>query len=62
MFVSARKTETKNKFRLGKIQMIKKKTYEDIKIFMISLTPYNFSFILFCYIKRLNVSGHVYFK
>ena len=64
VYLIARKTKKRNKFRLGKIEIFKKKNFtKDIKIFMISITPYNF-FILFylIYIKRLNVSGHVYLR
>ena len=64
VYLIARKTKKQNKFRLGKIEIFKKKNFtKDMRIFMISLTPYNF-FILFylIYIKLLNVSGHVYFR
>ena len=64
IFLIARKTNKKNKFKLGKTKIFKKEYLaKDMKIFMVSLTPYNF-FILFyfSFIKRLNISGHIYFR
>ena len=60
----ARKTKIKNKFRLGRIEIFEKKNLiKNMKIFMISLTPYNFFMLIyFLYIKRVSVTGHIYFR
>ncbi len=64
VYLIARKTKIRNKFRLGRIDVFEKKNLtKNMKIFMISLTPYNFlMMIYFAYIRRVNVTGHIYFR
>ena len=60
----SRKTKKKNNFRLSDIKFFNKKIYEkDMKILMISLSPYNFLMLFYLvYIKNIKISGHIYFR
>ncbi|MBD1162845.1 glycosyltransferase family 4 protein [Pelagibacterales bacterium SAG-MED12] len=59
-----RKTKKKNNFKLSKVKIFDKKKFEkDMKILMISLSPYNFLKLFYLvYIKNINISGHIYFR
>ena len=63
-FLIARKTNKKNLFKVDGIKIFNKTNFKkNMKILMISLTPYNFFFLIFLiYLKRINVNGHVYLR
>ena len=64
VYLIARKTKKKNKFQLSKTKIFdKKKIKKDMKVLMISLTPYNFLILFYLiYIKNINISGYIYFR
>ena len=64
IFLISRKIKKKNKFQIKKVKIFSKKNFQkNMKIFMISLTPYNFISLFFLiYIKRVNINGHIYLR